>query len=77
MTQFEGSYLGDASKLKDTDCLECKVCHYVYDPDVGDIDQNILPGTPFAQLPEYWCCPVCGCEKELFMVVPKPTDEDK
>lgn len=33
MHGFEGTYLGDASKLKDTDCLECKVCHYVYDPE--------------------------------------------
>lgn len=71
MHGFEGTYLGDASKLKDTDCLECKVRHYVYDPEKGDIDQNIEPSTPFSQLPDYWCCPVCGCEKELFMVVPK------
>lgn len=63
--------MGDNSKLKDTDCLECKVCHYVYDPAQGDVDQNIEPGTPFKDLPEYWNCPVCGCEKELFMVVPE------
>lgn len=50
MHGFEGTYLGDASKLKDTDCLECKVCHYVYDPEKGDIDQNIEPSTPFSQL---------------------------
>ena len=53
MHGFEGTYLGDASKLKDTDCLECKVCHYVYDPEKGDIDQNIEPSTPFSQLPDY------------------------
>lgn len=77
---FEGSFLGDNSKLKDSDCLECKVCHYVYDPEVGDIDNNIEPGTPFSKLPDYWICPVCGCEKFLFMVVPeiyaKHTKED-
>jgi rubredoxin len=68
MHTFEGSYLGDASKLKDTDTLECKVCHYVYDPEKGDPDNNVEPGTPFSRLPDYWICPVCGCEKDLFMV---------
>ena len=48
MHTFDGTFLGDNSKLKDDDCLECKVCHYVYDPKNGDIDQNIMPGTPFS-----------------------------
>lgn len=74
---FEGTFLGDNSKLKDSDCLECKVCHYVYDPEVGDIDQNIMPGTPFSQLPEYWNCPVCGCERDLFLVVPESYEKKK
>lgn len=68
---FEGTFLGDASKLKDDDMLECKVCHYIYDPKEGDIYDNVEPSTPFSQLPPYWICPVCGCEKDLFMVVPK------
>ena len=29
---FEGSFLGDASKLKDSDRLECGICWAVYDP---------------------------------------------
>lgn len=77
MHTFDGTFLGDNSKLKDDDCLECKVCHYVYDPKIGDIDQNIMPGTPFSQLPEYWNCPVCGCERDLFLVVPKNYERDK
>src|SRR5512140_2511714 len=37
---------------------ECAVCGYVYDPEVGDDEQGIPPGTPFANLPDDWHCPV-------------------
>ena len=30
----------------------CDVCGYIYDPEVGDPDQDIEPGTPFEDLPE-------------------------
>ena len=69
MPSFEGSFLGDVSKLKDDDKLECKVCWWVYDPKLGDPDNNIEPDTPFRDLPDYWICPQCGCEKSLFMVI--------
>ena len=38
----------------------CLVCGYVYDPEHGDPDQGIAPGTSFDDLPEDWECPVCG-----------------
>ena len=57
MPGFEGTFLGDSSKLHPDTRLECKVCHYIYDPSKGDVDQNIEPGTPFSELPEYWNCP--------------------
>ena len=44
----------------------CSVCGYVYDPDVGDPDNGIKPGTPFEKLPDDWVCPVCGAEKSKF-----------
>lgn len=44
----------------------CTVCGYVYNPQAGDADGDIEPGTPFADLPEGWVCPVCGAEKEDF-----------
>lgn len=44
----------------------CKVCGYVYDPAVGDPDGGIAPGTPFADIPEDWVCPVCGVSKSEF-----------
>lgn len=44
----------------------CTVCGYVYDPEKGDPESGIGPGTPFEQLPEDWVCPVCGAGKDEF-----------
>ncbi len=44
----------------------CSVCGYVYDPEVGDPENNIPPDTPFEKLPEDWVCPVCGAGKNDF-----------
>lgn len=44
----------------------CTACDYIYDPAVGDPDNDIAPGTPFEELPEEWVCPECGVGKELF-----------
>ncbi len=45
---------------------ECTVCAYVYDPDVGDPDNAIAPGTAFEELPDDWTCPDCGVGKDMF-----------
>jgi rubredoxin len=47
----------------------CVVCDYVYDPEQGDPDQGIEPGTPFEDLPDDWRCPDCGVGKEDFQPV--------
>ena len=44
----------------------CTVCGYVYDPAVGDPENNIEAGTAFEDLPEDWVCPVCGAAKDQF-----------
>ena len=44
----------------------CGICGYVYDPAKGDNDAGVAPGTPFADLPEDWVCPVCGADKSEF-----------
>jgi rubredoxin len=44
----------------------CTVCDYVYDPERGDPDSGIVPGTPFEKLPPDWVCPTCGVGKDLF-----------
>lgn len=45
---------------------ECTVCGYVYDPELGDPESNIKPGTSFEELPDDWVCPVCGAGKGDF-----------
>ena len=44
---------------------ECP-CGYVYDPEVGDPDSGIAPGTAWEDIPEDWVCPVCGLGKDAF-----------
>jgi rubredoxin len=46
---------------------ECTVCGYMYDPEVGDEEHGVKPGTPFEGLPEDWACPVCGATKDQFV----------
>lgn len=67
--QFEGSYLGDDSRLSDDAIMECKICWYQYDPAQGDDVWQIPPGTPFTQLPDFWRCPQCDGDREQFMRV--------
>ncbi len=45
---------------------KCTVCGYVYDPEEGDPDGGISPGTPFEEIPFDWVCPVCGSPKDDF-----------
>ncbi|MFF3227886.1 rubredoxin [Nocardia suismassiliense] len=42
-------------------------CGAIYDPAEGDPDGGIAPGTPFADIPDGWVCPVCGARKEDFI----------
>ncbi len=36
-------------------CWVCKICFLTYTEDI-----------PFEDLPEDWCCPVCGSNKSCF-----------
>jgi len=45
---------------------ECTICGYIYDPEKGDPDAGIVPGTPFEKLPHTWICPQCGASKDEF-----------
>jgi rubredoxin len=44
----------------------CESCGFIYDPEEGDPDGGIPPGTPFSEIPETWFCPVCGARKRDF-----------
>jgi rubredoxin len=44
----------------------CSSCGFIYDPDEGDPDGGIPPGTAFEEIPDTWFCPVCGARKADF-----------
>jgi len=46
--------------------FQCVICGYIYDPEKGDLESGIKPGTPFEELPDDWVCPVCGATKDQF-----------
>ncbi len=54
---------GDSNKL---DNYVCSICSYAYDPEKGDAEAGIPPGTPFEKLPKDWVCPICGANKNKF-----------
>jgi rubredoxin/ferredoxin len=47
----------------------CTVCGYEYDPEKGDPDSGIAPGTVFEDIPDDWVCPLCGVGKDMFKIV--------
>ena len=44
----------------------CTICEYVYDPEQGDPENGIEPGTSFEDLPDDWVCHLCGVGKDEF-----------
>ncbi|MGE5173095.1 MAG: rubredoxin [Betaproteobacteria bacterium] len=49
------------------DKWKCTACDWIYDPEIGDPDGGIAPGTPFEKIPDTWVCPVCGANKDAFV----------
>ena len=47
----------------------CMVCEWVYDPEAGDPDSGVAPGTPFEDIPDDWQCLVCGAGKADFEII--------
>ncbi|MGB9978889.1 hydroxylamine reductase [Methanobacterium sp.] len=54
----------------------CLVCEYVYDPEKGDPDSGIGPGTAFEDLPDDWICPVCGVGKDQFEAMEEDSQKE-
>ncbi len=48
---------------------KCIVCEYIYDPENGDPDNGIEPGTSFEDLPDDWVCPLCFVGKDQFEAI--------
>ena len=57
------------ARLTPSSRMECRICWYVYDPASGDADTQILPGTPFQMLPDYWRCPQCDAAPDKFLPI--------
>ncbi|MGV3768013.1 MAG: rubredoxin [Chitinophagaceae bacterium] len=46
---------------------QCPHCRTVYDPEYGDAQQDVAPGTMFRSLPENYTCPTCEARKTEFV----------
>ena len=64
-SSYVNKFLKDGIKMKK---WVCTLCGYVYDPEIGDPDNGIKPGTKFEDLPADWVCPQCGASKDDFEV---------
>lgn len=51
---------------EENEIYRCLDCGYEYNPEVGDPNNGIAPGTQFEDLPEDWVCPLCGVGKDMF-----------
>ncbi len=60
------SYIEEKKEVRKMTKYRCTVCGWVYDPELGDPDGGIKPGTPFEEIPDDWVCPVCGAAKSDF-----------
>ncbi|MYW95271.1 alkane 1-monooxygenase [Amycolatopsis rubida] len=48
----------------------CPGCGYVYDEQRGDPREGFPAGTPWASIPDSWCCPDCGVREKVDFVAP-------
>jgi alkane 1-monooxygenase len=44
---------------------QCPGCGYTYDVVTGDEREGFAAGTPWAEIPEDWCCPDCGVREKV------------
>ena len=50
--------------------MQCILCGYIYDEELGDPDEGLAPGTKWDDIPDDWECPDCGAMKEDFVMSP-------
>lgn len=51
---------------RENELWQCQLCHFTYESEKGDPISGIAPGTKFEDLPDDWCCPICGADKSQF-----------
>ena len=73
--QTAPTYIADDKEIEDNNKrkelkkmvkYKCLLCGYIYDPEKGDPESEVNPGTSFENLPDNWVCPVCGAGKDDF-----------
>jgi len=47
----------------------CVVCGFIYDEAEGLPEEDIAPGTRWADVPDAWTCPDCGATKADFELI--------
>ena len=50
--------------------LQCQVCGFIYDEELGLPDEGIKAGTKWDDIPQDWKCPDCGMAKTDFTMLP-------
>lgn len=64
------SFQSEEAIKKDGEFLyQCNNCLTVYNERIGEIENNINPGTAFKDLPASYCCVLCEGEKENFIKI--------
>ena len=49
--------------------MQCIVCGYIYNEELGDEENGIAPGTRWEDIPDDWECPDCGAGKSDFEMI--------
>lgn len=65
-TYVDKSKIVKKVKTGASEVYKCPACGFMYEKEKGDPEHGIPAGTDFADLPDDWVCPVCGCEKDDF-----------
>ena len=55
--------------MNDSQDMLCTVCNWVYEPALGEPNQDVTPGTPWNQVPDFFLCPDCGLGKDVFVPI--------
>lgn len=59
---------------KPEEMYQCQTsnCGYIYNPDKGCKKRKVPAGTCWEDMPEDYCCPVCGAGKKMFRPLAGP-----
>lgn len=49
--------------------LQCQICDWIYDEELGSPEDGLAPGTAWADVSEDWSCPICGASKNQFHMI--------